>query len=751
MGAMDTGGDTADLTVADRERQATELRQSLGDQHPDTLAALRELMTAHREAGDLAGALPIAEELLAETRQRLGPQHPESLSLAVAVANWRQHVGDVARAADDLTGLIPLLDSELGRDHPDTLTARHMLASYAGPGTDPVAAVATWFQLFADEQRVFGAENPATLGARHNLAVWRRQLGDIVGATDEMAQVSTVRARLLGNEHPETLASWRAWVTWRGEAGDTEAARAGALVLVPLLGKVFGHDDEQTLSVRHLCALWAQESPNRDLEALAEWAVLVDDEIRALGVDHPLTVAGQTALAARRTEWEEYLDEGQWVDADLFAQMEVDESGGERTEELAARAKEYAAKHRSELEALLEHVIVTKKEIADRGKAFGEGSQQALSARYDLAYALWNGNRITDAAECTQELLDDCVRNLGDEDALTTSVRQLQAVGGRYAQVRNEGDRDDPSAAPAAADESQPDSAFPHMTVGQMNDIRRYAVDALAEIGMQAALSTDGTVFVAPDGPACPLEELVRPCSTQPPDQWRSAITDIIGKFAAFAESASTVDTMEWPELSTRVRARVVPGIDVEQAEGALSYAWPVADGLYEVLCLDFPDVVSYLTASQLAAHDIDRLREVGRHNTSAEPIEGVEAVEDDGGDVQWLYGASSFVASKILDLQALIPEYIPDASHGVVLGVPNRNNLFLHAVTTSKKMLAAINLMSTVCPAFCKEYPGPINGNLYFWKDGALQRISRDSPQTGQVYVEFSGAVGEALAELPD
>src|ERR1700744_1111052 len=129
MGAMDTGGDTAALTVADRERQATELRQSLGDQHPDTLAALRELMTAHREAADLAGALPLAEELLAETRQRLGPQHPESLSLAVAVANWCQHVGDVARAADDLTGLIPLLDSELGRDPPDTLTARHMLAS----------------------------------------------------------------------------------------------------------------------------------------------------------------------------------------------------------------------------------------------------------------------------------------------------------------------------------------------------------------------------------------------------------------------------------------------------------------------------------------------------------------------------------------------------------------------------------------------------------------------------------------------
>ena len=72
MGAMDFDGTTDDTTAA----------------------ALRDLMTARRAAGDLAGALPIAEQLLAESRQRLGPRHPESLSLALAIANWRQHLGD---------------------------------------------------------------------------------------------------------------------------------------------------------------------------------------------------------------------------------------------------------------------------------------------------------------------------------------------------------------------------------------------------------------------------------------------------------------------------------------------------------------------------------------------------------------------------------------------------------------------------------------------------------------------------------
>lgn len=730
MGARDINGDINGDTDGDIDGTTD-----------DTLTARRELMNAHREAGNLAGALPIAEELLAESRERLGPQHPDSLSLAVAIANWHQHLGDVARAADELTALMPLLDAELGRDHPDTLTARHMLASYAGPDTDPAAAVAMWFQLFADEQRVFGAENLTTLGARHNLAIWRRQLGDIVGATDEMAQVSTVRAKLLGKEHPDTLASWRAWVTWRGEAGDTEAAHAGAATLIPLFRKAFGDDHEQTLSVRHLCALWAQGFANRDLEVLADWAVLVDDEIRALGVDHPLTVEGQTALAARRADWEADLDEGEWVDADLYKQMELDERGGELTDEITARATEYATTHRAQIEALLEHVIVMKKEIAERGRAFGDGSESVLSARYDLAHALWNGGEYPEAAACTQQLLDDCVANLGDEHALTASVRALQAAGQRYARLPDE----------EVPGDGEPDAAFPDMTVGQMHDIRRYTAEALAERGFDATLTPDGAGFVRREGVGLPLEEIVAACRKQPPDQWRSVVGDFVAKFGGYARTASSVDTMEWAELSTRLRARVVSDADIERAGGKLSYAWPLADGLHEVLCIDFPDVVSFVTANQIAGHDIDRLREAARRNTIAEPIEGVHVAEDDGADVHMLYGVSSFVASKILDLQALVPEYIRDASHGVVLGAPARNHLFLHPVTTSKKMLASINLMSAVCPAFCNEYPGPINGNLYYWKDGVLQRISRDEPQTGQTYVEFSGAIGAALAELPD
>ena len=413
MGAMDFDGTTDDTTAA----------------------ALRDLMTARRAAGDLAGALPIAEQLLAESRQRLGPRHPESLSLALAIANWRQHLGDLATAAEELGRLVPLLENELGGDHVDTLMAHHMLASYAGPGTDPTAAVTTWLQLYATEQRVFGVEHETTLGARHNVAVWRRQLGDITGAVDEMTPVVAARARLFGAEHPDTLASRLALATWSGEAGDTGTALLEATALVPLLRKAFGYDHEQTLSARHLCALWGQDLDSRALESIADWAVLVDDEIRALGVDHPLTVAGQTAMATLRADWVASLDEGEYVAGDRYQSTEMAERGGQLTEQITARAAEYAAKQRAEDEALLERVIVMKKETAERSGEFGEDSLPVLSARYDLAHALWNGHQYTGAADFTQRLLDDCVRIVGDEHELTVSARQLQAAGRRYTEL----------------------------------------------------------------------------------------------------------------------------------------------------------------------------------------------------------------------------------------------------------------------------------------------------------------------------
>jgi hypothetical protein len=324
----------------------------------------------------------------------------------------------------------------------------------------------------------------------------------------------------------------------------------------------------------------------------------------------------------------------------------------------------------------------------------------------------------------------------------------MQAAGRQVTQFPLGGGATEPSGSPQ---DDEPDSSFPTMTVGQMNEIRRYAAETLAEKGSDAVLTADGTTFVRPDGFICPLDEVVADCRKQPPDQWRSVVTDIFTTFAEFAETVSDVDAMEWPELSERVRARIVSSAEVEQAGEDLSYAWPLAEGLYEVMCIDFPGVVSYMSTSQVGMHDVERLREAARRNTRAEPISGVTLLDDKGAAVHVLYGASSFVASKILDIEALVPDYIRDTSRGVLVGAPARNWLVVHPLETTDKLLASIEVMCQVCPHNYKEFPGRISPNLYFWKNGVLERISRDIPEAEQSYVEFSGALATAFAELAE
>jgi hypothetical protein len=80
---------------------------------------------------------------------------------------------------------------------------------------------------------------------------------------------------------------------------------------------------------------------------------------------------------------------------------------------------------------------------------------------------------------------------------------------------------------------------------------------------------------------------------------------------------------------------------------------------------------------------------------------------------------------------------------------VPARNYLILHPVETAGKLFAAINAMANICPSLSANQPGAVSQNMYFWKGGKLQCISRVDADTGQVNVDVSGAFAETLAAL--
>jgi hypothetical protein len=117
------------------------------------------------------------------------------------------------------------------------------------------------------------------------------------------------------------------------------------------------------------------------------------------------------------------------------------------------------------------------------------------------------------------------------------------------------------------------------------------------------------------------------------------------------------------PELALQLRSRILSTDQVQSSGDMLSYAWPLADGLAEVLCLNFPDTVTYLRPEDVARRDPQRLLDAARRNTAAEPIDAVHTQRFNGGQYQLLAGESVFVGSKIRNPHDLALAYLTDPS----------------------------------------------------------------------------------------
>lgn len=297
-------------------------------------------------------------------------------------------------------------------------------------------------------------------------------------------------------------------------------------------------------------------------------------------------------------------------------------------------------------------------------------------------------------------------------------------------------------------DSAESDHEYPAMTVDQVAEIRRLALNALGELGIEAVPGADGTTLVCADGETYGLDNLVIGCAKIPAEQWSATV---IQHFTAMvrARSHPKVDQMDWPELECRLRSRVLSRQQIDHGGSVLRYAWPVAPGLGEVLCVDFPDTVAYVSGADVARHGVHRLWQVARSNTAAEPIDVVHDRTVDGGQYQVLAGESVFVGSRIADLQALVPRYLPEPSRGVVVGAPARNFLLVHQVDTASALLAAIDTMAAECGKLYANNPGPMSPDLYFWKHQRLQRIARVDVAKESIAVDVAGTLQDTLIEL--
>jgi hypothetical protein len=408
-----------------------------GPRHESTLTALLTLAEARWSAGDATGALRDAGELLDARREVLGAEHPDTLVVAGMEGRWRYLVGDVG-AIERLRQLAPVMVRLLGEEHPDTLLVLHVLAVVEYSDEDPASRLVRWVRLCGAETRAFGVGNETMLAAAFMVAQARYDLGDTYGASSDALVVANYRRRRLGEHHPDTLAAQLARLTWLGEASGVSSYELDGIgALITVAENALGHDHDTALRARLILAAWVPKTAANEVDWISEWESLSEDLARALGEQHQLAVTAREQRAQARAEWEESLNATHEIAFDLYVDAESEDRDielaperdwmdpGNLDDEALEKVADDADEQRSERADLMENVVAAKKALSQSARTRGNDDYETLRWRYYLAWRFWYGHEFESAGHRTRRLIDDCVRLLGENDALTVASRKL--------------------------------------------------------------------------------------------------------------------------------------------------------------------------------------------------------------------------------------------------------------------------------------------------------------------------------------
>ena len=115
-----------------QERLLTERRNALGDDHPDTLAAMLELADCLWAQGRLIAARKLEERVVEERRQQLGEQHPDTLKAIGKLAVTLAAQGNLAEARRLQEQVVDGRRSLSGETDLETMRAINNLAGTGG-------------------------------------------------------------------------------------------------------------------------------------------------------------------------------------------------------------------------------------------------------------------------------------------------------------------------------------------------------------------------------------------------------------------------------------------------------------------------------------------------------------------------------------------------------------------------------------------------------------------------------------------
>lgn len=181
-------------------------RRSLGEEAPKTLEAMSNLATIYRDQGRWKEAEKLNDQVLAGFRRLHGEKHPDTLKVMSNQAHVYALQGRLAEA-EKLSGRVLELRRASAPEHPDTLAAMTSQANVVSARGRLKEAEDLNREALEISRRVLGPEHPDTLMYLQNLAnvlYEQRRLPEAEAMGREILEAYRKRS---GPDHPDTVAA----------------------------------------------------------------------------------------------------------------------------------------------------------------------------------------------------------------------------------------------------------------------------------------------------------------------------------------------------------------------------------------------------------------------------------------------------------------------------------------------------------------------------------------------------------------
>ena len=276
------------------ERAVRTCEQSLGPDHPDTIASLTSLGFLIRTQGDLAGARPYFERAVTASDRALG-QHPQT-------ATCLEFLGSLMRAQGDLTGARPHIERALairtavvGSEHQDTAVSLASLGTLLQALGEFDAARPYLEEALAISEKTVGLDDPLVATNVTNLGLLLQTQGDLQVALPLLERALAIREASFGSDYRDTWTSLSNLGGLLVALGDLDSARPHLERALSSYERALGPSHPHVAScLIHLGSLQQAEGDLATARANLERAVQIRE--RALGLEHPHTAASWFAL-----------------------------------------------------------------------------------------------------------------------------------------------------------------------------------------------------------------------------------------------------------------------------------------------------------------------------------------------------------------------------------------------------------------------------------------------------------------------